>query len=486
MKCNEQKPICEYCRYTKRTCIYPILAPIKGYRRKTSRSPQESKDEKTSTPHSSTTAISPISSSSTSDKLNNLYVSNNEVPDINPYHYDKLSRDLVLTNSTSMLGITRFELRLLQFFDQECINFFSFGVNKNIHNTWKYKVPYLFLESELVRKSMFALSAMGLLTTLDLDELQSIDADEDEKSLVNIYNTNVDELDNIFENTTKYFMDTISKTKHMIGSIEDDSNIASFDDPKSAKELLVSSILVFSYLGVHPHRLLPLIDFTQERGDLIQISKGIRYTIMSCAPTILKSDMSPLLFFHGIEKMQTPTFEKCQYPIIQDLKNDIDEFGSGEGSSEISEELSILKDVVARLMMCINGCKFFKFPIPLFRFLMLFDDHFRDLLYNKHRLALRILYVYSALCSICRFQFFDERNVWKDYMTWYRGYAAENFDGYKNETDEYLYFLAAIEHFHWDDFTNFDKFNPKAEFEKVIQSGKYRKQLLLVGQNLNC
>ena len=35
---------------------------------------------------------------------------------------------------------------------------------------------------------------------------------------------------------------------------------------------------------------------------------------------------------------------------------------------------------------------------------------------------------------------FDERNVWKDYMTWYRGYAAENFDGYKNEMDEYLYF----------------------------------------------
>ena len=128
----------------------------------------------------------------------------------------------------------------------------------------------------------------------------------------------------------------------------------------------MSSILVFSYLGVHPHRLLPLIDFTQERGDLIQISKGIRYTIMSCAPTILKSDMSPLLFFHGIEKMQTPTFEKCQYPIIQDLKNDIDEFGSGEGSSEISEELSILKDVVARLMMCINGCKFSNSPYHYF------------------------------------------------------------------------------------------------------------------------
>ena len=167
------------------------LGTHKGYRRKTSRSPQESKDEKTSTPHSSTTAISPISSSSTSDKLNNLYVSNNEVPDINPYHYDKLSRDLVLTNSTSMLGITRFELRLLQFLIKS-VSIFSFGVNKNIHNTWKYKVPYLFLESELVRKSMFALSAMGLLTTLDLDELQSIDADEDEKSLVNIYNTNVD------------------------------------------------------------------------------------------------------------------------------------------------------------------------------------------------------------------------------------------------------------------------------------------------------
>lgn len=452
---------------------------LKGYRRKTSRSPQKNTDEKVPTTYATTTAISPISLTSTSNKLNNLYVSNNEAPDIHPYNYDKLSRDLVLTNSTSMLGITKFELRLLQFFDQECINFFSFGVNKSIHNTWKYKVPYLFLESELVRKSMFALSAMGLLTTLDLDVLQSIDADGDDESLVNIYNTNVGELDNIFENTTKYFMETISKTKHIIGSTEDNSDSTSFDNPKTAKELLVSSILVFSYLGVHPHRLLPLIDFTREQTDLIQISKGVRYTIMSCAPTILKSDMSALLFFRGIEKMQTPTFEQCQYPIIQDLRNDVDEFSDGEVGLEVSEELSIIRDVIARLMMCINGCKFFKFPIPLFRFLMLFDDRFRDFLYSKHRLALRILYVYSALCSISRFQFYDECNVWKDYMTWYRDYAAENFDKHRNEMDEYLYFLVVVEHFHWDDFTNFDKFNPKTEFDRVVQKSKYKKQPLL-------
>ena len=83
-------------------------------------------------------------------------------------------------------------------FDQECINFFIRGKQEHTQHLEVQSAPSL-LESELVRKSMFALSAMGLLTTLDLDELQSIDADEDEKSLVNIYNTNVDELDNILK-----------------------------------------------------------------------------------------------------------------------------------------------------------------------------------------------------------------------------------------------------------------------------------------------
>ena len=38
--------------------------------------------------------------------------------------------------------------------------------------------------------------------------------------------------------------------------------------------------------------------------------------------------------------------------------------------------------------------------------------------------AIRILYIYSALNAVAGFYFYRDRNVWKDYMKWYKNYVA--------------------------------------------------------------
>ncbi|RCK57320.1 hypothetical protein Cantr_06859 [Candida viswanathii] len=175
-----------------------------------------------------------------------------------PALHEELTRDLVLTQSTSMLGISRFELRLLQFFDKECTTLLAFGI-PTIENAWKYGVPGLFLESELTRLAIFSFSAMTLLSMVDLNLALQTDAAEDERSLARLYNIDVNNPNNMFTQSISYFMDTISKKKSLLDQVDSPS----FQDPKIAKELTVASILIFSYLALDPNRLIPVIDFTE-------------------------------------------------------------------------------------------------------------------------------------------------------------------------------------------------------------------------------
>ena len=116
---------------------------------------------------------------------------------------------------------------------------------------------------------------MTLTLGIDLNMVQGLDAAEDERSLAHMYNINLDDPNNIYTKTTEYFMDTIGRTKNLIALSDLDDNSQNFQDPKVAKELTVSSVLVFSYLALDPDRLIPLIDFTRESTDLVQVAKGL-------------------------------------------------------------------------------------------------------------------------------------------------------------------------------------------------------------------
>ncbi|EMG50266.1 Transcription factor with zinc finger DNA-binding motif, putative [Candida maltosa Xu316] len=430
IKCDESKPSCSYCISTRRTCFYPILKPLK-------KDIKAAKQKETSPP-----IIEVYGNKDTST------------------HVDELTRELVLTQSTTILGISKFELRLLRFFDQGCLHLFSFGVNDTVHNTWKYKVPYLFMESELVRKSIFSLSAMALLTAIDLDMIQGVDASQDEKSLMNIYNLNLEDKHSIFSKNIEYFAQVIDLKKRMIGV---SSNEPDFQDPKVAKELMVASILIFVYLGVHPHRLIPLIDFTKETTDFVQITKGIRSTVVNCLPTLAKTDLRGIVEYGMPSVSEIPTFKQCTYPVIVDLKQGLEKLNEDEISSTNTEVISALTDAIYSLIVALYRCNISKHPIPIYRYLLSITDDFRDLLYKKHPYALRILFVYACLSLVSKFSFYGDKNLLRDYVLWYKDYL-ENFS---YEMDHYFFELVVNKRFTSVEFGIIHEFDPKIEYQKL-------------------
>ena len=496
--------------------------------------------------HETQEAVSPwghsIATTSSSGSPSHLY-SNRVLNILNEEHdkvaetseVDHLTRNFVLTQASNILGILRFELRLLKFFDEACVPLFSYEVNDGIHNAWKYKVPPLFLESDLVRRSMFSFAAMGLSATMDLNLLQlgdNYEYGEDQARLlqaestlqqnshpnkfprwiqdigsnIEVYDFDTDCKLNMFLLTTKYFLDALSKSQEKIGQAA--SQKYGFEDPFIAKELTVSSILIFSFLGIQPNRLIKLINFEtngkcksnskdnfecesepnndpqveprdnpedEPEPDMIKVSIGVRETIISCSSTVLQTDLCGLLFFRASFEVGCPSLKECRYPVIRDLVmhlyefDEVSEFGTldelnesrnvDEFDSETALELEALKGAITSLMLGMYGTLYHKFPIPLFRFLMVIKDDFQSLLYNKHPYALRILFVYSCLNSFARFQMYNDHNMWRDYILWYKEEVQKQ--GWRwYDMDECLYYLVVEKYYLMIQYTDFPQIDP--------------------------
>ncbi|KAI5963058.1 uncharacterized protein KGF55_002850 [Candida pseudojiufengensis] len=493
IKCNEVKPICEYCEHTGRECIYSIPKPVKtkrGGRTPKSNSRTRSSDRTLFEPPTNKARIEILDSSSSSsdntsctgtpvsfdpssvlygptspilDKvLNYNAVSNYRKSHSYPTEFDELTRTLILNQTSTMLGITKFELRLLKFFDSECIQLFSYGVNECIYNAWKYKVPNLFMQSDLVRQSIFAFSAIALSTTLELDIVQNQD-NSNKTNFMTSKNWNhdmaLDSKDNIYYQTTYNFLDTLSKASAKIDELKVVPN--SFQDPIVAKELVVSSILIFSFLGVQPHKLIKLISFNkdEEEVDMIRISGGTRDTILNCSTAVANSDLAGLLFFRVEEMRSSPTSKDCGYPIINYLLNELYVFSDSLDLSFKSSQLEeIFKTNIDYLTRAMYGSRYYKFPIPLFRYLMVITEDFKDLLYKKHSFALKILFVYASLASIARFQMYNDNNIWRDHLIWY-----EKEFGLNSELERSLFHLVVDKHFMFVEFESLPFFDPIKE-----------------------
>ncbi|KAK6890583.1 hypothetical protein K4I79_000395 [Candida tropicalis] len=377
--------------------------------------------------------------------------------DISVAKRGELARELVLTQSTRILGISKFELRLLRFFDERCIELFTYGKDQAVHKMMKEQVRYLFLQSDLVRKSIFCLSAMALSSIVDLEVAQKIDILEDERSLRHVYSINERDPNSLYCKNLEYFIGAITCTRKLLEAHTQNSfkaeNPYNFD---VAKQLTISSILIFCYMGITPHKLVPIIDFSKESPDMIQVAKGMREAVEAWFPEVFQSEVGPILRHQPMMNSQTPTLKTCTYPIIVNLKRGLQEYYSAnEISSDISEEIEYLEEAINLLLVCIYSCKSLELPSPIYRFLFLLSDGIRDLLYKKHKYALRILFIYSALCAIAKCCFNLPTNVYRDFMLWY---SKEGYLVY--EMDSKLYDAVFFENFGGIDFYQYDTLDP--------------------------
>ncbi|EGW30823.1 uncharacterized protein SPAPADRAFT_52021 [Spathaspora passalidarum NRRL Y-27907] len=414
IKCNEAHPCCEYCVHTNRECVYPPPGPIKG--------------------STSSSASSTPGSSRSRSKSPRVTASSEPIVILNP------TKDLVLTQTTSQMDISAFELRLLHFFNHRCIDFFSFGVNSR--NTWKFKVPKLLPGSDLVQQSIYSFSGMTLLSEFELT------GNMDSMALLPY-----DIKDKLFEKTLSYFNKTLAQNRERVVSIN--------GNEEKAKEVLISSILMLAFLGVHPYKLLPLISFDRSKPDLLTISRGIRTILTQTLPVILNTDLRELMVFKDAIANLAPSIQEATYPLIIQLLEDLD-------TTELPEdERKICRDAIQGLNEALFACMYFKFPIPLFRWAIVIPDAYRDLLYEHHEFAMRLLYVFSCLCLIFQFFMSKEKNMWIDHMEEYKKYNDTRYGGFLYDLDHWLFELGVTRELRIRNYNDAGYFDPKAEYYKA-------------------
>lgn len=384
--------------------------------------------------------------------------------------------ELMLNSSTKLLNISTFELRLLNFFNAYCIPLISFGVNMRADRTWRTQVPKLFLQSDLVRQSIFLFSSINLWPLCDFEKLIDVDTDHavrrDMERMGNVVNYKLlteslslekpeqDPSNNLFLKTSKYFMNTLKHTGNIIDRTTTD--VEPEIDEITASELLVSGILIFSFLGIHPHRLVPLVSFDHEiETDFLSIVRGVRNAIKVSYKALATSD------YFGILPLINSSIESN--PITRSLRSQLSEYYDDQVKTSItSDNFATLQNSIASLELHMSKTIFLNYPVPLFAWILLIPDDLHELIRAKHFFALRMLYVFACLCCVTKFQLYDSKNIWNDYIFWFKDYNFQCFNGtWNSEFDEKLYRVIFERKFRIpnNSFHLLGKFDPNSFFE---------------------
>lgn len=117
-----------------------------------------------------------------------------------------------------------------------------------------------------------------------------------------------------------------------------------------------------------------------------------------------------------------------------------------------SNEIESYSDAINLLEFYMSKAIRKNWPPPIFGWIMMInDDDFHDLIRKKHFFALRILYFYSSICYMSRFYLYGNRNLWIDYIHWFRKFNFKSFEGEWNcEHDQRLYSIMVFHNFSID------------------------------------
>ncbi|CAH2354405.1 hypothetical protein CLIB1423_16S01948 [[Candida] railenensis] len=452
IKCDEATPKCEYCEHTNRECVYPTEKELEEF--------------------ALVAAVKTAALTSTRSGTR-------------------------LNSTTSQMQISKFELRLLHYFNQIYLNDQSVE-NPGMERIWKFEVPILWQQSDLVRHSVFSLTAMILWNICDLEAMYKEDYDPNEiqgrsdfssrnrstrsdsqtesihsastsselsiecevsskfpltpgqidefkqttREEFGIDADNVEQMKNLlFTKSNEYFIKCLNRTYKVMETIQrQDMSVKS---QYQAAEIVMSGILLFSFLALQPHGLVPLMTFDPKVTDLVSMVKGMKVSMGKSFPLLFNSGYSGL--FHASEHLFPPTFtEDDSYPICENLKSNLEEYLEAK-SIVAEEERGHFREALRLLDIVFYRTIEMKNPSPILRYIFLFDHWILDdAKQNKNVFSLKILFTYAALCLMSKLRLFSEANIYLDYLHWYKELNMELFGDWRYPDDEAFYDLIAI------------------------------------------
>ncbi|CAH2354406.1 hypothetical protein CLIB1423_16S01970 [[Candida] railenensis] len=439
IKCDEATPKCEYCSHTDKECIYP-----------------------------------------TEKQLDVILSASVNAPSLT-------SNSRRLNASTSHMNISKFELRLLYYFNQVCLTDQAVE-NPGMERVWKIEVPMLWQQSDLVRHSVFSLSALILSSLCNLEAVYKEDysfgdsnnfdnwttgfykgsktkvsdtnstsiedrwsskvplfpsKDKNSKQLVNdkhdVDNEDVDKFKELlFEKSNEYFVKSLRRTYAVMENVQRQDMVVK--SQHQAAEIVMSGILLFSFLTVQPYGLVPIISDDPKITDLVSMVKGIKVSMTKSFPLLYYSSFGEIL--KSSERVSLPILtEDDVYPICENLERNMQEYF--EINPEITDEekkhlegaLYLLKVVIYRAIESSKQCS-------ILRYLFVVEDWIlEEAKQSRNLLCLKILFIYACLCLMGKVRISLERSIFSDYLHWYKNFNIEHFGAWRYPDDEAFYDL---------------------------------------------
>lgn len=347
----------------------------------------------------------------------------------------RLTFHMLLNSCATHLNVLRFELRALRFFNDICVPHITFGVNKRHVEIWQNVIPKYFNSSHMVRQSILANGALALLTVSNVDQL--LDMDLCDESAVDLIEKGVGDANskyaepgpfeagksNVFLQTANFYSDALEESNRALADIKD-SSLESLrtEQLETMVGLTLSGSLIFGFLCLHPHRVVPLVNFVVSDSDepctdILLLVVGMKALVFTSLEALRSTDVGDLF---QTDELTYPV--RNLFNLVDDLRKQMFDFYkhfefcdyTEAVATEISD-LNLALDMLEKSILV--GIKF-NFPLVLFRWLLLSPSSLSLLVRQRNYFALRLLFVYSSLCMYCMFLLCED-SIWRDYVEWF-------------------------------------------------------------------
>lgn len=401
-----------------------------------------------------------------------------------------------MNSPISQLHISKFEYRLLHYFQEVYLRQHLGTQSPQLEHIWHVEVPKLWQHSDLVRQSIFLLSAMILWNVCDLElmfradygyydgrahyngigrsDFNSVaigrDLIEEGDEFLSLGRQTHDEIKLLlFEKSTEYFTKCLSRTYDTMDRVRrQDLAVTSMFQ---AAEIVISGVLLFSFLALEPHGLVPLVSFNPEVTDLLSMCKGMKISMGQSFPLLYVSPYSGL--FHDSEYLNPPTItDEDVYPLVECLKLALEEYIRCNNLMETSQMTISYREAIRVFEIVIHLSVKGKYALPIFRYIFLIDIEIYDYIrLNRDEFGLKLLFFYCCMGCMTKFRLFTDSNIWIEYVTWYKKHNFKTHGDWKYPEDKSLYGLVVEKRLEVkdDDFSVLQTFNPMTfeDFEEM-------------------
>lgn len=382
IKCGEQKPSCEYCEHTGRECVYSQQSISK------TRSKKPNFDHIQELHNSSGFVLQ----NKTLQKLNSM---------------------------TLQLNVSSFELRLLNAYKSVAPEFAAFKLHQDAVDFWTVDIPHIWSSSALIKKALYTLTSVGMLSKYDLSSIENICLSNEDSE-----NGNQDLVPpakiNIFNEANKYYKETsdlIDKFVSILPKCTPQETAEIVGQIVVAESALLASITIFPSLSNGSKDLKKCGVFTVFEIVRRFTDFGKKYIFY-----LFNTRYEKML---SMRKQQVEITKPNEFPFVNHLRDYVTKHVDPLDTLQIT-----FLHAIARIETDSYRALVFDYPIPLSAPLaeLSADEDYMNALKSENSSALKIMFYFCSICSILDLKMFKDNSIWDEFIECYKYKVGDDFE----------------------------------------------------------